>query len=130
MTTANFNKTYLIKQFTYFGFLAYLLGYIAQIKGEIFLLPLVIIFGTLFLIYVYMLIRSFFVKAIELKEQFITISFLITKKKFQVSSLLNVNLDLKQICVLNNKGKKNTYTLKWVNVSDLRKLEEIIQLKN
>ena len=125
--TANFDKTYLVKQFSYFGAISYLFGYIVSAKDEPSLLPLVIMFGIVSLCYLCMWIGSFFGKAIELKEQIITISFLFSKKRYPISSFLDVDLDKKQIYFLNDKGKKITYTLKWVVASDLLKLKEIIK---
>jgi len=125
--TANFNKKYFVKQFTYFGLFLYVLGYIAYIRNMYSLLPIAIIFGLVFLFSFCMWIRSFFRKAIELNEQVITIFFLFSKRKYSLSSILDVNLDKKQIYILNDRGKKIKYTLNWVIVSDLLKLKEILK---
>ena len=105
--TANFDKTYLVKIFAFFGLMFAFVGYIAYYtKDGFFLLPLVIIAGMAYFGYLCMWIRSFFGKAIELNEQFITISFLFSKKRHPISSFLDVDLDKKQIYFLNDKGKK------------------------
>jgi len=125
--TVNYNKTHFVTHFTKWGIISYLLGYISYVKDMIFLLPLVIIFGIVSLCFLCMLIRSFFGKAIELNDQTISISFLFSKKMFQLSSISNIDLDKKQISVLNDKGKMKKCTLKWVDVSDLCKIKEMIK---
>ena len=124
--TICFDKKYLIKHFIYFGFIAYLFGYIAHIKDISYLLILTIIFGMSSLGFLCMWIRSFFWNAIELNEVSISILFLFSKKTFQTSSILDKNIEKKKIFILNNKGKKYIYTLKWITISDLKKLKEII----
>ena len=122
----NFDKKFFVKQFTYFGFVSYLFGYISYIKDMLYLLPLVILFGIVFVFFFCMWIRSFFVKAIEVNEEKICFYFLFSKKTFQISSISDVDLDKKQICILSDKEKKRIYSVKWVRVSDLCKLKEII----
>ncbi|MDR2979465.1 MAG: hypothetical protein LBV02_03345 [Bacteroidales bacterium] len=123
--TVNYNKTYFVTHFTKWGIISYALGYISYVKDMIFLLPLVIIFGIASLCFLCMLIRSFFEKAIELNAQTISISFLFSKKMFQLSSISTIDLDKKQIFILNDKGKMKKCTLEWVAISDLCKIKKM-----